>query len=69
MTPPPDTSLLGNDIGNPNAKLETKIDHAISSLVKLYESGVYLDMLREDPSLTNDLETIRQRIRMNASHG
>ena len=65
-TSPPDSLL--NDSTVPSSKLETKIDTAISSLVKLYESGVYLDMLKEDPSLTNDLETIRQRIRLNASN-
>jgi len=65
-TSPPESLL--SDPMLPNSKLETKIDTAISSLVKLYESGVYLDMLKEDPNLTDDLETIRQRIRLNASN-
>lgn len=49
------------------AKLEVKIDAAISSLKKLYESGVYLDMIKEDPTLTADIENIRQRIHMNGN--
>jgi len=52
-----------------SAKLEGKIDAAISALKKLYESGVYLDMIKEDPSLVDDLESIRQRIHVNVSNG
>lgn len=43
-------------------KLESKIDVAILSVIKLYESGVYLDLLHEDSRIQAELENLRSRL-------
>jgi hypothetical protein len=43
-------------------RLESKIAMAISSIKKLYDSGVYLDLLHEDARIYGDLETLQFRL-------